>query len=153
MLTYPYDIDPDNEAMLWQAESGMRFKIFGGQASTPGAGGRATSAVATIVPRDMQELFNAARYGSSGPRGAAPPPLDRATVRALRSFLVRYDVGTVLVDPVGVDPRLVLRGMALALGEPGIVIGGVRVWYGADRRAASLLAATAGGRTRRASQP
>ncbi|MGH9299552.1 MAG: hypothetical protein ACRDZT_06515, partial [Acidimicrobiales bacterium] len=48
VLTYPYDESGANYAMLWQAASGMRFKILGGQASTPGPGDRATSTVAAL---------------------------------------------------------------------------------------------------------
>ncbi|MGO9557707.1 MAG: hypothetical protein ACLPQS_15030 [Acidimicrobiales bacterium] len=137
VLTYPYDIDPDNDAMLWQAVSGFRFKIFGGQATTPGVGGRATSAVASLQPSAMQAMFSFASSGTTN--GVSRFALDPATLRGLRSFIVRYDVGTVVVEPIGMHPGLVVLGLSRALGNAPVVTGGVDVWYEADRAAAAQL--------------
>jgi len=141
VLTYPYDIDPDNEAMLWQEETGMRFAILGGQASTPGAGGRATSNVAQLFPPQLQQLFRAAMFGDQKPDGAVAPPLDPPTIAAIREFCVRYDIGTVLVQPVGVKPLVVVRYLTAALGRPPAASGGIDVWYGVRADAGRLLGA------------
>jgi hypothetical protein len=141
VLTYPYDIDPDNEAMLWQAETGMGFAIPGGQASTPGAGGRATSAVAQLSPPQLQQLFRAAMFGNVPPNGAVAPPFDAATIAAIREFCVRYDIGTVLLQPIGVRPLTVVAYLTAALGRPPVESGGIDVWYRADAAAKGLLRA------------
>jgi len=130
VLTYPYDVDPVNEAMLWQAVSGMRFAIFGGQASTPGAGGAATSTVAALEPGAVQQLFAAGLYGDATPNGAPLPPLDSSTVADIRTFCARYHVGTVLVEPQGVDLSAVISYLSVALGAPPVASGGLDVWTG-----------------------
>ncbi|HEV2360494.1 MAG TPA: hypothetical protein VGS21_02215, partial [Acidimicrobiales bacterium] len=115
VLTYPYDVDPVNDAMLWQAQSGMRFRIFGGQASRPGADGKATSAPAALAPLVTQGLFQSAYAGASPARQAAQ--LTARTYAGLRAFVIHYGVGTVVVDPVGADPGLVVRALTAALGK------------------------------------
>lgn len=139
VLTYPYDVDPANQAMVWQAVGGMRFRIFGGQASRPGRDGRATSDVAELMPAAVQQLFTDARFGGTR---AAEFALGPKTLGAVRTFLVRYQVGTVAIEPFGLDPSLAVRGITRALGRPPRREGGVDLWYNADRTAAHLLGDT-----------
>jgi hypothetical protein len=128
VLTYPYDIDPDNEGMLWQAVAGMRFAIFGGQAARPGPGGAVTSAVAPLKPGVVEQLFRAGMYGT-GPGGAAAPDIDPVTSAAIRAFCRRYHVGTIVVQPIGKDPSLVIDDLARALGRAPVADQGALVWY------------------------
>jgi hypothetical protein len=141
VLTYPYDVDPVNEAMMWQVVSGMRFAIFGGQASTPGPGGAATSAVPLLQPAVVQQLFAAGFYGDVPTTGAPLPPFDSATLAGIDAFCRRYHVGTIVVEPLGVQPAPVLRYLTAALGVAPVVSGGVDVWSGV---AADLARAGAG---------
>jgi len=143
VLTYPYDIDPDNDPMLWQAETGMRFKILGGQASTPGPHGAATSDVAPLPPPELQQLFRAAMFGDLKGIGAVAPPFDPATFAAIRRFCVQYDIGTVLLQPLGVEALMVARYLTAALGRAPAASGGIDVWYGATADARRLLASKA----------
>lgn len=143
VLTYPWDVDPVNEAMLWQAASGMRFAIFGGQASRPGPGGGATSAVATLDPPVVQQLFAAGLYGDEPHLGAPLPPEDPATLAAIAGFCRRYGVQAVVVDPRrGARPAAVVRYLTAALGAAPRAIGGVDVWTDVP-----ALPARAGGAT------
>jgi hypothetical protein len=127
VLTYPWDVDPVNEAMLWQAASGMRFAIYGGQDSRPGAGGTATSDVPQLAPGVVQQLFAAGLNGSAPGTGAALPPFDAATTAAIDGFCARWDVQEVVVEPQGVQPAEVVRYLTAALGPPRAT-GGVDVW-------------------------
>jgi hypothetical protein len=138
VLGYPYPYTPDVQAMLWEADAGMRFKIIGGQAAIPGPDRRTTSGPETLVPPTAEALFLDAMYGS--PRiQAAVPPLDATTLTELRAFCVRYDVGTVIVDPIGEHPGMVISYLTAAFGAPPVKEGGVGVWYHADRLAAHLV--------------
>jgi hypothetical protein len=119
----------------------MRFAILGGQASTPGAGRRATSDVAPLFPPQLQQLFRAGMFGNVPPNGALPPAFDAATIAAMREFCVRYDIGTVLLQPVGLHPPMVVRYLTAALGRPPVVSGGIDVWYGVSATAKRLLQA------------
>jgi hypothetical protein len=140
VLTYPWDVDPVNVGMLWQAATGMRFAIFGGQASRPGPDGRATSAVAPLDPPVVQRLFAAGLNGDP-----ALPPEDAATLAAIAGFCRRYGVQAVVVHPQGVQPAAVVRYLTVALGAPPRVTGGVDVWT--DVPALLARATHAGGGT------
>lgn len=136
VLTYPYPFTPDVQAMLWQAEAGMHFKIVGGQAATPNRHGDAESAPATLPPRAVEALFLDAMNGTRRiPARVLPAP--RAVVSAIRVFCLRYDVSTVVVDPIGLRPGLVISYLTAALGRPPAETGGVDVWVHASQDAAS----------------
>ncbi len=130
VLTYPYDFAPYNEAMLWQALSGMRFRIIGGEATRRGPGGIGTSSVSPLAPTELQNLFRVALLGSASPVPA--PPMHGLGLRRVREFFSRWHVGTVVVQPVGADPALVVRYLTVALRRPPEAIGGVYVWYDAS---------------------
>ncbi len=134
VLTYPYDAPPWNNAMLWQAASGMRFRIVGGEATRPTRGGRrGTSAIYPLAPRVVYDLFVSARAGRDSPW--PPPPLDQATVSGIRLFMTRWRIGTVVLDPaIGYATPVAVSELTAALGPP-VEVGGVDVWYHADRRA------------------
>ncbi len=128
VLMYPYPFPPQSNAMLWQAESGMRFRIIGDYAITPldNGSGNGTLAPPTLSPSLMETLFLVAYQG--GPAVTNLPPPDAATLTQLRAFVVRYRVGTVLVDPSGARPDIVTRYLTAALGRSPVIRGGVEVW-------------------------
>lgn len=129
VLAYPYPYTPDDQAMLWSADAGMRFRVIGGQAAIPGPGGTTTSAPATLAPPTTESVFLYAMYGTARVERALPP-LDAATLRDIRTFCTRYAVGTIVVDPVGEHPALVVAYLTAALGAPPERSGGVDAWYG-----------------------
>ncbi len=135
VLAYPYPVTPTVQAMLGQAVAGMRFKLVGGDAFVPGADGRSTFGPPVLPPSVVQAIF----YNAYAPSPVGPPsrlgeypPINPGTVGGLRTFLVRYDIGTVVIDPVGVNPGAALRYVTATLG-PGQRVGGVVVWYGVPR--------------------
>jgi hypothetical protein len=127
VLTYPYDYSPYNDGMLWQAVSGFRFRIIGGEATRRGPGGTGTSDVDPLAPTELQNLFRVGMLGSAA-LVPAPPIVGLGLVR-VRTFFRRWDVDTVVADPVGVDPGLVLHYLTVAIGRPPVAVGGVDVWY------------------------
>ena len=136
VLTYPYPADPVLQGMLDQAQAAMRYKIIGGYAFTPGRDGVSEFYDQLLVPTVVQQLFYVA-YG--GPAFAADsdsptavPTLGRS-VPAIREFLARYRVSTVIYYPVGVDPQIVLRSMTAALGPP-TRRGGATGWFDVPAR-------------------
>ena len=129
VLTYPYPVYPHNFAMLWQAQSGMRFKIPGDYAITPAPNNRGLGTLAppNLQPQLMQTLFNSGYSGGSAVQ-ALPPP-NASSLGQLRAFLVHYEVDTIIVHPVGADPGVVEHYLVDALGRPPEAQGGVLVWY------------------------
>ncbi len=138
LLAYPYPYTPNDQAMLWSAEAGMRFRIIGGQAAIPGAGGTTTSAPAQLAPASVEQLFLTSLLGPTPPAPTAPP-LDATTEAQVRQFIVRYDVKTIVVDPVGLRPARVIAFLAKALHSRPTVEGGVEVWFRTDLLARSGL--------------
>jgi hypothetical protein len=132
LLAYPYPYTPDDQAMLWAAVAGMRFRIIGGQAATPGLDERTTSAPAILGPPTTEALFLYAMYGT--PRiERSVPPADRTTLAALIDFLTRHHVDTIVIDPIGERPGLVVARLTAALGVPPEKAGGVDVWFGVQQ--------------------
>lgn len=134
VLAYPYPYTPNDQAMLWSAVAGMRFRIIGGQAAIPGPGGKTSSAPQQLAPTSVEELFLSMLSGTSA---AAPavPPLDAETEADIRQFLLRYWVKTIVVDPIGLHGAAISSYLTAALHSPPKRMGGVEVWFSADELA------------------
>jgi hypothetical protein len=135
VLTYPYPLRSEAEwNMTFQVETGMRFKVFGGDAFVPGPRGRSVSPPAPLAPRVVEHLLSDAYTPAFAKTqlGTAPtaptPPVDKRTVAALRTFLRRYHVSAVVVDDLGARPKKVVRYVTAAIGPP-VRTGGVWAWF------------------------
>ena len=126
VLTYPYPIYPDNQAMLWQAQASMKFRLIGGYEVTPDASGNGTLYPTGLRPPQMEQLFGAAMYGPSAARYTLPPRTPQ-TFTALRQFLRTYAVATIVVSPTGERPLLVVGYLRRLLGVP-VRSDGAFVW-------------------------
>lgn len=126
VLTYPYPVDPNLQGMLDQASASMRYKITGGSAFTPNPDGTADLGAQMLTPPEMQQLFYAAFAGGASEASALPPL--QAAVPAIREYLVRYGVSTVIFYRVGADPQTVVRYMTAAIGPPTLRSGAVG-WF------------------------
>jgi hypothetical protein len=123
-LTFPFDQAPRNEAMLWQAVSGMRLRVVGGDAFVPGPGGRSVWKLAPSGPPVLSAVFLAGTKLHPGPPPRAEPP----TLAAIRRLCARYQVGVILVDPAARYAPAVARLVGQALGVPPRTVGGMDVW-------------------------
>jgi hypothetical protein len=117
--------------MLDQAESDMRFDLIGGYGWFPSPSGEGgTSSPVQLEPRSIQALFDSGYLGVKPPQGNP--------TSALRTFLRRYDVQSVLMVPPGPanwhrDPGLVVTDITDAIGAPTRTQG-VIAWFGVGRR-------------------
>lgn len=127
VLTYPYPVNPDNFAMLWQAQADFRFKILGDYAFTPQPDGKGTTAPPLLAPSTVQRLFEYAMFDDHSPVGK-PPPFRMHTLVEIRTFLSNYQVGTVIASPFGDHFEMVRRYLTASIG-PAQSVGGVLVWY------------------------
>ncbi len=140
VLTYPYVLVPDAEWNLtFQAETGMRFKVFGADALVPDGPGRTGVSTPTpLAPRVVEQLLadaytpTLARARLGTKPGTPTPPVDARTVSALRTFLRRYHVDAVVVDDLGLHPQTVIGYVTAALGRP-VETGGVWAWFDVPR--------------------
>jgi hypothetical protein len=120
VLTFPYPIYPENQAMLWQAVSGMRFKILGGYALVPGPDNVASDGPAPVVPATVPTTLIADYTGLANP-GPAATPAD------LRSLVQTYGIQALIVGPGGVDPAAAVALFTQTYGPPQVV-GGIDLW-------------------------
>jgi hypothetical protein len=140
VLTYPYPLRADAEwLMTFQTQADMRFKLFGGDAFVPdGPGGTSVPVPAPLAPTVVEHLFSDAytpgfakvQLGTAP--GAPAPVVDAKTVAALRTFLQRYHVSTVVVGYFGLSPHTVVRYVSDAIGRPEKT-GGVWAWFDVPR--------------------
>jgi hypothetical protein len=122
-LTLPYDIAPQNEAMMWQQASGMRFRMLGGDAFVPGPHGRSTWHPVPEGPPVLTDILRAGRYKSS-----APPPTSPAAVSALRQLCLASRIGVILVDRQGPAGSAFALLVTRALGTQPAAKGHLDVW-------------------------
>lgn len=144
VLTYPYASSSTPDAMYWQAENGLSFRLAGGRALIPGSDGRHSQHVSPISGLDA--VLDDASYGVGVP--AVPGP---AEVTRFRSTLATWRIGLVVVAPAGRSPAWAAAVFTAVLGRPPALEDGSWVWRGVGdgrqpryRLAAAALAACIG---------
>ncbi len=138
VLTYPYPISNDNFSMLWQTQSGFRFNILGGYVfipvqknGPPGAGLGGGDIPRTLNPALVQVMFEEGYAGV--PKGVAPPPPLPWAFDQINGFFNKYHVSTLVVDPIGADPHMVVNFFTDMFGKP-YKYGKMDIWYNVNKR-------------------
>lgn len=127
---YPPSVAP----MLWQAQSGMRYRMPEGYFVSADAAGRAQfGPTATPVSRAMEAIQT----------GRPPPAMTPGQRAGLIAVLRGWGVRTVLVGPMGHQSTMVAFFTAL-LGRPPTPVGGVFAWWDTDRAVTPPDGSTAG---------
>jgi hypothetical protein len=144
VLVYPFS-DPSatagyvNYPVLWQAVGRERFAILDGDATRPGPEGFGTESGPPMVPGELETMLLDAYFGPYAYYGTLSlqtgpfPSLDASVLEQLRAGLSRYEVSTVIVDPVGEDPDAFVDAIDAALGASPVRLGGVLVWENVPR--------------------
>lgn len=115
---YPQTVAP----MLWQALSGMRYRMPEGYFVGADALGRAQfGPTMTPVSRTMEGIQ----------AGLEPRPLTPAMRASLDQTLRGWGVHTVLIGPMPQRARMV-RFFTALLGRPPVLDGGMAVWWNVD---------------------
>jgi hypothetical protein len=128
VLTFPFELAPRNDAMMWQAASGMRFRLLGGDVFVPGIVVRSTWHPVPKGPPVLAQVLEAGQYPE-----IPPPPTTASAVAAVRQLCARSHVAAVLVDrwtKYGYRFNLLV---SRALGTPGRVEGRLSVWLNVQR--------------------
>ena len=117
--------------MLDQAVAGMPFKLIGGWGWFPSpTGTQGTTNPSFLKPESVQAIFDAAFHANAT---GQMEPLSKRNVTALRVFLRKYDVQTVIVSPSGAYPAAVISYVTAAIGSP-VESGGVTAWFHVKER-------------------
>lgn len=128
VLTYPYPAFPYDQAMLWQATDGLRYRLIGGYMYTTTPAGTATLIPPMLQPDVVQTILSDALWGS-GDDGLPSGTSMSAAEDAFRTFLDRYGVSTVIVERFGAFPQTVAEVVTGATGEPPENVGGILLWH------------------------
>jgi hypothetical protein len=120
-LVYPWPDYDHSQAMVWQASSGMRFKMPGGYflLALP----RTHQASYDGPPSVTEYVLNALYLGQTPARRAR---LRQEILSELRSWRVQ----TVIDAPAGKDPDDAIAFFTWLLGRAPVMSHGVAVWYG-----------------------
>jgi hypothetical protein len=109
-----------NQAMVWQAEAGMWFKMPGGYFVGPDPdGGTVRGPPPTITSGILERIEG----------GASPPRLTPGLRRRIGQDFARWGVGSVILGPM--PYRRVMAGLLTdLLGRPPDRLGGIELWTG-----------------------
>jgi hypothetical protein len=124
LMVYPYPDGGDAQAMGWQAENGMRYRIIGGFAIVPGADGRHSMALSPFGgTRLVLDRLSIYKFGTL-------PDASSAVVRMVRSSLSAWGAQVVVVTTQGRNPPFAAGFFTAVLGRAPRIEDGAWVWYG-----------------------
>lgn len=107
-----------NQAMVWQVQAGMWFKMPGGYFVGPGPdGGTLREAPPTTTSRTLDRIQ----------RGGPPPGLTPALRRRIAEDFARWEVDSVILGPMPYR-RVMTRFLTDLLGRPPDRVAGVELW-------------------------
>jgi hypothetical protein len=115
VLVAPFSRAYNSEAMLWQAQSGMRFRMPEGYGWRPGPD-------RSPAPSSLQTQMGAIQDGTP------VPPMTSELRRQLIDDLDRFDVKTIIVGPVHGEAEMVSM-FTMVLGSSPDYTGGVYIWW------------------------
>lgn len=127
-LTYPFPGQRFPNPTLWQATSGLRFKLPGGYFLVPNAQGTLAVSLTLLGGR----VTPTALALTSLQQGVTPPmtPANRAV---LRHQLASWHVQTVMAFPEGTpNPGAAVAYLTWLVGRPPVLSHGAYLWYGVD---------------------
>lgn len=138
VLNYPLPvgyIGSNDQALLWQAVAGMRFKVIGFRGALGGLHHqRLVQAAVLLAPAQAEDIMVSALYGQP-----PMPPEGLATSEAVRQFLIRYRVDDVVIAPWGPGTASVVSYFQAALSHAPVDFQGSYVWHDARSLAATEL--------------
>jgi hypothetical protein len=122
VLTYPFPRSPHDQAMLWQVENGLRYRLPGDYLITPA--GPPRSATFDGVASVTENLLNDAYEGSP------LPVLSPEVLGQVRHDLAVWQIETIVVTSPGRDPGEAVRLFTTALDRPPADVNGSEEWTG-----------------------
>jgi len=135
VLFYPFPSSELDQALIWQADDGLRFAVAGGRGITAGAGGAAVHGLEAGTPAgDLSALSTSyVPYGYLYlPR--LPSAAERASMRAKLRY---WKVTNIIMSGGGRAPDYSRRWLTEVLGVPPKLQDGRWVWTDVQALAAS----------------
>jgi len=125
VLFYPFPATYQDQALLWQAQYGMRYSIVGGRGIVAGPGNKADHGFTPGTPEGTMSALTTLHVPQANV--TTPPLPDQATIAWFRAALRRWGVTTVVLTP-GPHRAYVRHWMKLVLGTPPRRQDGDWVW-------------------------
>ncbi|HEY2550715.1 MAG TPA: hypothetical protein VGI64_09080 [Streptosporangiaceae bacterium] len=137
VLFYPFPSTFQDQALIWQANSGMRFKLAGGRGIVPNAQGRASHGLTLGTPDGTLSALST----SYAPHAfmQLPPLPGPVRLANMRAALVTWGVTDVVMTPGGRAPAYARRWFTTVLGAAPLLEHGAWVWHDVQK----LLSAAA----------
>ncbi len=130
LLAYPYPVFPEDQAMLWQALSNMRFSLVGGYVVRPLPDGNGTKVPPLLFPPAVPSFL---LESWSEPRAPSTQLASFEDAKSqLREFVARYDISTVVAQAAGRRPSQVIAMVSSVYGRP-IRKGDIDFWFNIKR--------------------
>ena len=130
LLAYPYPVFPEDQAMLWQALSNMRFSLIGGYVVRPLPNGTGTKVPPLLLPPAVPSFLLDA-WPEIQVTGTQRTSLDGAEDQ-LREFVARYDISTVVAEIAGRHPSQVIAMVSSVYGGP-VRKADIDFWFNVNR--------------------
>lgn len=126
VLFYPFPSSYLDQALVWQARSGMRFSVVGGRGLVAGPDGTVDHGLTPGTPEGTMSGLTT----SYSPHSylALPPRPTPATASAFRSALRRWKVTTVVMTGGGRAPAYARQWLTTVLGTAPTLQNGAWVW-------------------------
>jgi len=125
VLFYPFPATYQDQALLWQAQSGMRYSIVGGRGIVAGKGNVADHGFTPGTPEGTMSALTTVHLPQ--PHVTKPPMPNQAMIRSFRSALQRWGVTNVVLTP-GRQRAYVRRWLTKVLGTRPRYQNGAWVW-------------------------
>lgn len=126
VLAYPYPVFPEDQAMLWQALSRMRFSLLGGYAVRPLGSHGATKVPPLLSPSAVPSvLFQA------WPDNQIPTNSDHSFLQAvaqLPEFVRDHHVTALIVQASGQNPQQVVKMFTAVYGPAHRLNASIYLW-------------------------
>lgn len=124
-ITYPYSGRFSSTPMVWQAESGFKFRLSGGDGLHAGPTGAATGWPYLMTPPRLQQFL----AGETPPSVFGPPlAVNSMLVKETRHTLAANDIRLVLVERSFPNSNAVVNLFSRAIGPPQRSAKGFVVW-------------------------
>jgi len=116
-LTYPYPLMTDNQAMVWQLLSNMRFKLLGGYNLFTIPPGYPDGQPAILQPENIESIFSYEADGLPYPL-TKPPLLSTITPKSISLFVDTNHVQIILVNQEALHAQFILEKLTQTFGKP-----------------------------------
>jgi hypothetical protein len=126
VLFYPFPATYHDRALIWQAESGMKFAIVGGRGIVAGPNGAADHGFTPGTPEGTLSALTTAAVPHYSLK--LPPMPDPATISAFRRDIRYWRVTNVVMTPGGRDPAYARQWLTAVLGAQPRAEDGAWVW-------------------------